>query len=104
MRKILLLSAAIFIIGTETANAGGFHLNIFSPAPIYRPAPVYVVKHRPVYVETYPEYYTSTYPQYNYDHNYWYYEDSHRNHRRDCRRKKHHRHERHEYENHYGRY
>lgn len=76
MKKAILLSAAILLTGTGAANASGFHLSIFAPAPVYSaPAPVYVARPRPVYYESYPTYYASAYPQYNYEYNYWYYVD-----------------------------
>lgn len=79
MKKAILLSTAILLTGTGAANASGFHLSIFAPAPayaapVYQPAPVYVAP-RPVYYESYPAYYASSYPQYNYEYNYWYYVD-----------------------------
>jgi|CXWL01.1.fsa_nt_gi hypothetical protein len=99
MKKAILLGASIFMFSSFAANAGGFHLNFFSPAPIYRPAPVYVAQPRPVYVDYYPEYIATAYPRYNYEHNYWYYDDPYRHNKRDCRRHKHRRHH-----NEYSRY
>ncbi len=76
MKKTILLSAAMLIMGISAANAGGISFSFFAPAPIYS-EPVYVVEQRPapVYVNTYPVVYRPAYPVYNYG---YYYRDGHR--------------------------
>ena len=77
IRKTILLSVTALLVTSGAANAGGFHFNLFAPAPLYVPAPVYVAPPRPVYVveEYYHPVYRNPYPRYNFEHNYWYYDD-----------------------------
>lgn len=97
MKKVILLSATMLMLGTGAANAGGFHLNLFAPAPVYA-EPVYVVQPRPVYVQRQPAYYASAYPAYNYQYNYWYYENGNRGHwnKKHNKHRGHDRHDRHD--------
>ncbi len=60
MKKTLLLSAAILMLGTSAANAGSFSFSFFAPVQAYEPVPVYYSQ--PVYVQPQPTYVVSSYP------------------------------------------
>jgi hypothetical protein len=96
MKKTIILSAAILAFSSFSANAGGFHLNFFTPAPVYSP-PVYAVQPMPIYVaQQYVPVYRNVYPAYNYRSNYSYNNyDNHNYKHRNKHRNKHNRHNRH---------
>ena len=94
MKKAFLLSAAILLASSYSANASSFHFGFFAPAPVYTPAPIYVAPPRPIYVaEQHPMAYA--YPRYNYEYNYWYYDEPKYKHNHGRKHNGHKRHERH---------